>query len=142
VYCGLVRERVQHRRCLLHAVRRFLSSTVALRSVCSQKPAVSTAQQQQRSLSLHKLLLLTLTTHYAHTRCTSGGTCFVEVKQGAQLLSPPDSLERMVMRSLPARWRLSCRTVVGGNNEPGSVVLRSIPQSAYVAEKRRNTSGS
>ncbi|KAG5192761.1 hypothetical protein JKP88DRAFT_269265 [Tribonema minus] len=67
------------------------------------------------------------------------GTCFVEVQEGAELLSPPDGLENMVMRNLPRRWRLSCRTVVGGKNEAGQVRLRSIPQSAYVAERKRDT---
>jgi len=55
------------------------------------------------------------------------GTCLVAVLEGKELLSPPDRVEAMVLEKRPARYRLSCRTIVGVTNQPGKVVLKSMP---------------
>ncbi|CAM9701604.1 unnamed protein product [Choristocarpus tenellus] len=61
------------------------------------------------------------------------GTCFVEVQQGANLLSPADEEELMLMAQgvLPTRWRLSCKTIVGMNNDSGTVTLKAVPQAEW-----------
>mmetsp|Transcript_11850 Transcript_11850/g.14908 ORF Transcript_11850/g.14908 Transcript_11850/m.14908 type:complete len:330 (+) Transcript_11850:3-992(+) len=56
------------------------------------------------------------------------GTCLVEVVEGKELLSEPDRVESMVLEKRPVRWRLSCRTIVGATNTPGSVTFKSMPQ--------------
>ncbi|CAM9230721.1 unnamed protein product [Discosporangium mesarthrocarpum] len=70
------------------------------------------------------------------------GTCFVEIKDGVGLLSPADEEERLLMSkgNLPARWRLSCKTIVGMDNTPGVVRLKAVPQGEYRDEKRANRS--
>ncbi|CAM9536031.1 unnamed protein product [Chrysoparadoxa australica] len=71
------------------------------------------------------------------------GTCFVEVIQGDEHLTPPDELEKMMIRAMPRTWRLACKTIVGKNNTPGAeVVLRLIPQSSWKDERRRRRASS
>jgi ferredoxin len=66
------------------------------------------------------------------------GTCFVQVKEGAEFLTSPDGIEQMALRKYPARWRLSCRTVVGKDNEKDAkVTFRAVPTSALKAEAKR-----
>ncbi|CAN0412615.1 unnamed protein product, partial [Ectocarpus sp. 13 AM-2016] len=55
---------------------------------------------------------------YATGNCAGEGTCgtcFVEVQQGADLLTSPDQEELMLLSrgNLPVRWRLSCKVIVG-----------------------------
>ncbi|CAM9101113.1 unnamed protein product [Phaeothamnion confervicola] len=67
------------------------------------------------------------------------GTCFVEVVEGREHLSPPGELERRLVKNFPTRWRLSCKTVIGPYNTPGQVALRAVPQSDWAEERRRRT---
>ncbi|CAM9612160.1 unnamed protein product, partial [Sphacelaria rigidula] len=67
------------------------------------------------------------------------GTCFVEVREGEQLLSPADQEENMLMAQggLPARWRLSCKTIVGRENASGTVKIKAVPQTEWREERQR-----
>ncbi|CAB9504234.1 2Fe-2S iron-sulfur cluster binding domain [Seminavis robusta] len=62
------------------------------------------------------------------------GTCLVAVNKGADLLSPMDNTEKLIMQGRPLSWRASCRTVVGGNNQPGTIMLSTQPQSRFEDE--------
>ncbi|HHH29644.1 MAG TPA: (2Fe-2S)-binding protein [Polyangiaceae bacterium] len=70
--------------------------------------------------------------------CRSGrcGTCYVEVVEGAELLSPVDEDERLVLDTLRAnatdmprpRHRLACQACVDpAAGEPGRIRLRVAP---------------
>eukprot|EP00752_Nemacystus_decipiens_P004373 g3997.t1 len=79
---------------------------------------------------------------YATGNCAGEGicgTCFVEVQQGAELLTPPDQEELMLLAkgNLPVRWRLSCKTIVGRENKAGTVKVKAVPQAEW-REQRKN----
>jgi ferredoxin len=59
------------------------------------------------------------------------GTCLVQVEQGGDLLSPMDDTEKLIMKGRPQSWRASCRTVVGGSNEGGTIKISTHPQSRF-----------
>jgi ferredoxin len=62
------------------------------------------------------------------------GTCLVEVQEGEHLLSPKDSLEELITKGRPLKWRATCRTVVGPDNKPGCIRLRPKPQTQFADE--------
>eukprot|EP00904_Undaria_pinnatifida_P000067 jgi/Undpi1/10060/HiC_scaffold_28.g12514.m1 len=77
---------------------------------------------------------------YATGNCAGEGicgTCFVEVLQGAELLSPADREELMVLSQgrLPVRWRLSCRTIVGTENKSGTLRVKAVPQAEWRSQR-------
>lgn len=57
------------------------------------------------------------------------GTCLVEVNEGAEFLNPKDSMEILITKGRPARWRASCRAFVGFDNKPGTLQITTKPQS-------------
>ena len=57
------------------------------------------------------------------------GTCLVAIEQGKEFLSPKDSVETMITKGRPLSWRASCRTVVGFDNQPGTIRIRTQPQN-------------
>lgn len=40
--------------------------------------------------------------------------------------------------NLPARWRLSCKTIVGRDNVAGTLRVKAVPQAAWREQIRRN----
>eukprot|EP00977_Amphora_coffeiformis_P001414 scaffold287_cov173-Amphora_coffeaeformis.AAC.28 len=62
------------------------------------------------------------------------GTCLVAVNEGMDLLNPKDGAEELITRGRPLSWRASCRTVVGSNNEGGTIQVRVQPQSDFEDE--------
>jgi len=56
------------------------------------------------------------------------GTCLVEVVAGKELLNEPDRVESAALAKQPIRWRLSCRVIIGANNKPGKIEIKTIPQ--------------
>lgn len=60
-----------------------------------------------------------------------------QVQEGKDLLSPPDREEQalLVKGGLPARWRLSCKTIVGKDNVPGTVRVKAVPQTEWREER-------
>mmetsp|Transcript_15690 Transcript_15690/g.43999 ORF Transcript_15690/g.43999 Transcript_15690/m.43999 type:complete len:195 (-) Transcript_15690:228-812(-) len=59
------------------------------------------------------------------------GTCIVDIRSGRELLNEQDQHERSMMRNFPApSWRAACRTIVGADNQSGTLRLRTTPQSA------------
>lgn len=62
------------------------------------------------------------------------GTCLVEVQEGENLLSPKDSLEELITKGRPIKWRATCRTVVGPDNKPGRIRLKTKPQTQFEDE--------
>lgn len=65
---------------------------------------------------------------------------FRQVKEGAELLSPADQEENLLMAKggLPARWRLSCKSIVGRENAAGKLKIKAVPQTAWREERQRN----
>ncbi|CAN0148162.1 unnamed protein product [Pylaiella littoralis] len=77
---------------------------------------------------------------YATGNCAGEGTCgtcFVEVQEGAELLTPPDREELMLLSrgKLPVRWRLSCKLTVGKENKPGVVKFKAVPQAEWRSQR-------
>eukprot|EP00903_Cladosiphon_okamuranus_P015477 g14289.t1 len=73
---------------------------------------------------------------YATGNCAGEGTCgtcFVEVQEGADLLTSPDREELMLLSrgNLPVRWRLSCKLIVGKENKTGTVKVKAVPQAEW-----------
>ena len=66
------------------------------------------------------------------------GTCLVAVegdhRTSNKLLSPKEGAEEMITRGRPLSWRASCRTVVGPDNEGGTLRIRVQPQSEFEDE--------
>jgi ferredoxin len=62
------------------------------------------------------------------------GTCLVAIQEGRDLLSPPQADEKRIIAGRPLSWRASCRTVVGPNNQPGTIRLQTQPQSNFEDE--------
>ena len=62
------------------------------------------------------------------------GTCLVQVEQGMDILSPKDRNEEMITRGRPLSWRASCRTVVGYDNQPGTLRIVTQPQNNFEDE--------
>lgn len=62
------------------------------------------------------------------------GTCLVDVREGGELLNPPGDQEKLITRGRPISWRASCRAVVGADNQPGTLRIRTRPQSAFSDE--------
>jgi hypothetical protein len=74
---------------------------------------------------------------YARGDCAGEGlcgTCLAAVVNGSELLSKPDSTERLLLKNRPASWRAACRVVVGADNAGGEVGVRLSPQSAFEDE--------
>ena len=66
------------------------------------------------------------------------GTCLVAIERGQELLNHPKNPdEEMITRGRPLSWRASCRTIVGADNQPGTIVLRLKPQSQMSDELDR-----
>lgn len=59
------------------------------------------------------------------------GTCLVEIQEGEHLLSPKDSLEELITKGRPLKWRATCRAVIGFDNKPGRIKLKTKPQSQF-----------
>ncbi|CAM9369157.1 unnamed protein product [Ectocarpus sp. 12 AP-2014] len=79
---------------------------------------------------------------YATGNCAGEGTCgtcFVDVQQGADLLTSPDQEELMLLSrgNLPVRWRLSCKVIVGKENKAGTVRLKAVPQAEWRSQARQ-----
>ncbi|CAN0204861.1 unnamed protein product [Ascophyllum nodosum] len=73
---------------------------------------------------------------YATGNCAGEGicgTCFVEIQEGAELLTPADREEDMLISkgNLPLRWRLSCKTIVGRENVEGTIRVKAVPQTEW-----------
>lgn len=62
------------------------------------------------------------------------GTCLVAVTEGEELLSPMSDTEKLILKGRPLSWRASCRTVVGANNEGGTIKVCIHPQSRFQDE--------
>lgn len=62
------------------------------------------------------------------------GTCLVAVTEGGELLGDISDVEKMIMKGRPLSWRASCRTVVGANNQAGTIKLSTHPQSRFADE--------
>ena len=62
------------------------------------------------------------------------GTCLVAVEKGSEFLSPISDTEKLIMKGRPLSWRASCRTVVGANNEDGTIKISTHPQSRFQDE--------
>ncbi|CAN0355495.1 unnamed protein product, partial [Hapterophycus canaliculatus] len=78
---------------------------------------------------------------YATGNCAGEGTCgtcFVEVQEGAELLTPPDREELMLLSrgKLPVRWRLSCKLIVGRENKAGAVKVKAVPQAEWRSQAK------
>lgn len=63
-----------------------------------------------------------------------------QVQEGAELLSPADQEEKILLAKggLPARWRLSCKTIVGKDNIKGKVRVKAVPQTEW-RDQRKGT---
>ena len=59
------------------------------------------------------------------------GTCLVAIDKGKELLNPMNDLEKLITKGRPLNWRASCRTIVGENDEPGELSIRTTPQSNF-----------
>ena len=57
------------------------------------------------------------------------GTCLVAVEQGAKLLNRKEGVEELITQGRPLSWRASCRTIIGPNNEGGTIRIRVQPQT-------------
>lgn len=87
---------------------------------------------QRKSIQLYNRKTKRFDMPYATGDCAGEGlcgTCLVKVEQGMDLLSPKDSLERLITKGRPLSWRASCRTVVGPDNQPGTLRLQTQPQT-------------
>lgn len=58
----------------------------------------------------------------------SCGTCLVDIKEGADLLSPRTEAEEKYLKKRPDTWRLACQTIVGDKTNSGTLVVRTMPQ--------------
>lgn len=56
------------------------------------------------------------------------GTCVVQVKTGAELLSGRTEIEEKKLEKNPPDWRLACQTIVGDRSNSGQVVIQRLPQ--------------
>ncbi|EFJ45140.1 hypothetical protein VOLCADRAFT_64100 [Volvox carteri f. nagariensis] len=56
------------------------------------------------------------------------GTCIVEVRDGAELLSERTPVEKKKLSGKPATWRLACQTLVGDGESTGVVTIATKPQ--------------
>ncbi|PNH12149.1 hypothetical protein TSOC_000955 [Tetrabaena socialis] len=56
------------------------------------------------------------------------GTCIVEVKEGAELLSERTAVEKKKLSGKPESWRLACQTLVGDGEKSGAVTVATKPQ--------------
>jgi hypothetical protein len=59
----------------------------------------------------------------------SCGTCLVAVTRGLELISQPGRIEgkALAKQNRPARWRWSCRAVLGANNQVRPLLLGPCP---------------
>lgn len=64
------------------------------------------------------------------------GTCLVAVQSttSPDMLNPKDNLETLITKGRPLSWRASCRTIVGANNQDGTMSIQVKPQSRYTDE--------
>jgi ferredoxin len=89
---------------------------------------------QRKSIQLYDRNTKRFDMPYATGDCAGEGlcgTCLVKVEQGMDLLSPKDSLETLITKGRPLSWRASCRTVVGPDNQAGTLRLQTQPQTGY-----------
>lgn len=56
------------------------------------------------------------------------GTCIVQIKEGAELLSGRTEVEEKKLQKNPGDWRLACQTIVGDKSNSGKVVVQRLPQ--------------
>ncbi|GIL80902.1 hypothetical protein Vretimale_9396 [Volvox reticuliferus] len=64
-------------------------------------------------------------------QCGGGGncgTCIVDVREGADLLSERTQAEKKKLAGKPATWRLACQTRVGDGENTGAVAIATKPQ--------------
>lgn len=66
-------------------------------------------------------------------------SCLAQVQEGAELLTPPDQEEKMLLSrgNLPVRWRLSCKLIVGKENKAGKVKVKAVPQAEWRSKRAK-----
>ena len=69
----------------------------------------------------------------------SCGTCLVAITAGSSLCNAPGRTEgkALLKQGRPARWRWSCRTVVGDGSSEGDVSVQLQPQRAFKDEQEK-----
>lgn len=91
----------------------------------------------QRDIKLYDPRTRRFDQPYARGDCAGEGlcgTCLAAVASGAELLSPPDGTERLLLEKRPVSWRAACRVVVGADNVAGDLAVRLSPQSRWPDE--------
>ncbi|GLI60709.1 hypothetical protein VaNZ11_002802 [Volvox africanus] len=117
------------------AVRPCATSTPTIQLTVQSKdgPTVSVAVESgdilRTVLMAEKLDLYT--TWGKIWQCGGGGncgTCVVDVREGADLLSELTQAEKKKLVGKPATWRLACQTRVGDGESTGAVTIATRPQ--------------
>jgi Na+-transporting NADH:ubiquinone oxidoreductase subunit NqrF len=50
------------------------------------------------------------------------GTCLVQVLKGMDHLNTPGPQEQSILKGRPSKWRAACKTIVGADNVPGTML--------------------